>query len=174
METYAYTVHRTGFKRALIRGRIRKATLEKAIKSLQRKIKPTVTKRKLAVFLRVWNMDDETERFEHQYATKKDFRLFRRPPKWRQALSRKAKYSSQYTPTPTAWFVAIGKRGQIDLTRLSYEPTKQSLLRRKRKRLFGPFEDEATAQQFIDKVKQRLDQRETQFTQKRRYKGPME
>ena len=174
-ETFSYTVHRTGAKRALIRGRIRKSTLEKAIKALQRKIKKTVTKQKIPLFLRVWNIEDETERFERQYVTKKDFRLFRRPPKWRQALSRKAKYSSRFDPTPTAWFVALGKRGQIDLTKLAYEPAKQTLLRKKRKKVFGPFEDEAAARQFADKVKARLDARREQreFTQSRRYKGPM-
>jgi len=174
-QTYSYTVHRTGAKRALVRGKIRKSTLEKAITALQRKIKKTVTKQKIPLFLRVWNLADETERFERQYVTKKDFRLFRRPPKWRQALSRKAKYSSQYDPTPTAWFVAIGKRGQIDLTKLAYTPEKQTLLRKKRKKVFGPFEDEAAASQFADKVRARLEERieRRSFSQRRRYKGSM-
>jgi len=173
-ETYAYTVQRTGYKRALIRGRIVRSTLEKAVKAIQRKFKTAVTKQHMSLFLTLWNVEDETERFEQQYMTKKDFRKFRKPPKWRKALTRKAKYSSTFDPTPTAWFVALGKRGQIDLTKLAYEPTKQSLLRRKRKRLFGPFDDEAAAHAFIEKVKQRVERRETQFSQGRRYKGPMD
>jgi hypothetical protein len=71
------------------------------------------------------------------------------------------------------WFVAVGKRGQIDLTKLAYEPTKQSLLRKKRRRLFGPFEDEAAAIAFKEKVIARIDERRktTDFSQGRRYKG---
>ena len=174
METFRYTIHRVAVKKALKRGEIRKKTLLQAIKAIQRKIKKIVLKQHVPLVVKVWNAEDETEKFSKQYDTKADFRGTRKPAKWRQQLSRKAKYSRTFDPTPMLWFVAVGKRGQIDLTKLAYTPARQTLLKRKRKRLFGPFDSEEAAAMFKDKVMARLDQRETQFSQRRRYKGPME
>lgn len=168
---FRYTIHRTGVKKALKRGEIRKKKIEQAKKAIQRKIRKLVTKQHIPLYVKIWEAEDETNRFEKQYSEKADFRGTRKPPKWRQSLGRKAKYSATYDPTPTHWFVAIGKRGQVDLTKLAYEPAKQTLLRKKRKRVIGPFESEAAAIAFRDKVLQRMDQRETEFTQHRRYKG---
>ena len=176
MEKFRYTIHRVGVKKALKRGEIRKKKMVQAIKAIQRKIKKLVTKQHIPLFVKVWNAEDETEHFSKQYDTKADFRGLRKPAKWRQQLSRKAKYSRTFDPTPMHWFVAIGKRGQIDLTKLAYTPARQTLLKKKRKRLFGPFEDEMAATAFRDKIVARLDDRRktTDFTQTRRYKGRME
>jgi len=173
-DTFRYTIHRVGVKKALKRGEIRKKTMLQAIKAIQRNIKKIVTKQRIPLYVKVWNIEDETDTFTKQYDTKADFRGTRRPAKWRQALSRKARYSRTFDPTPMLWFVAVGKRGQIDLTKLAYTPARQTLLKKKRKRLFGPFETEEAAAAFKAKIMAKLDQRETQFSQSRRYKGRME
>lgn len=172
-EIFRYTIHRVAVKKALKRGEIRKKKLEQAIKAIQRKIKKIVVKQHVPLVVRIWNADDETENFTKQYDSRKDFKGGRKPPAWRRELSSKVKYSRKFSPEPMLWFVAVGKRGQIDLTKLAYEPTKQSLLRKKRRRLFGPFEDEAAATAFKEKVIARLDERRktTDFSQGRRYKG---
>lgn len=176
-EIFRYTIYRVGVKRALKRGEIRKKKLEQAVKAIQRKIKKIVIKQHVPLFVKIWNAEDETEHFEKQYDQRRDFKGGRKPPKWRQELSRKVRYSRTFDPTATKHiFVAVGKKGQIDLTWLSHEPTKQSLMRKKKKRLFGPFATEEAAQAFVTKVKQRIDEksRKTDFSQRRRYKGPME
>ena len=172
-DTFRYTIHRVGVKKALKRGEVKKKKIEQAIKAIQRKIRKLVLKQHIPLYVRVWNTEDDTDKFEKQYDQKADFRGFRRPPKWRQQLSRKAKYSRTFDPTPMSWFVAVGKRGQLDLTKLAYTPARQTLLKKKRKRLFGPFEDEATAAAFRDKILANLDEQRktTDFTQHRRYKG---
>lgn len=175
-ETFRYTIHRVGVKKALKRGEIKRRKLEQAVKAIQRKIKKIVIKQHVPLFIRVWNAEDDTERFEKQYDQRRDFKGGRKPPKWRQKLSARVAKSRTFSPEPKYWFVAIGKRGQIDITKISHEPTKQSLLRKKRRRLIGPFESEEAALAFKDKVVQRLDdqRKTTDFTQGRRYKGPME
>lgn len=171
---FRYVIHKVGIRKPLQRGEIRKKKLEQAIKALQRRIKKAVTKQHLQLMLKVWNTDDMTESFQKQYDNKRDFKTFKRTPKWRKTLSRKIKYGHKDI-IPLHWYVAIGKRGQIDLTRLAYEPKKGTLLKRKRKRLFGPFESEAAASTFRDKVVvMKEGERQTEFTQKRRYKGPLE
>lgn len=173
-DTFRYTIHRVGVKKALKRGEIKKKVIVQAVKAIQRKIKKLVTKQHVPLYVKIWNVDDDTDRFEKQYDQKADFRGTRKRPQWRQELSRKVKHSRTFDPTPTLWFIAIGKRGQIDLTKLAYDPTKKSLLRKKRRRLFGPFESEAAAVAFKEKVMKKLEDRQTQFSQRRRYKGPME
>jgi len=173
-DTFRYTIHRVGVKKALKRGEIRKKTMLQTIKAIQRKIKKLVTKQHIPLYVKIWNTEDDTDTFVKQYDTKADFRGTRKPAKWRQKLSRKAKYSRTFDPTPMLWFVAIGKRGQIDLTKLAYTPARQTLLKKKRKRLFGPFDTEDAAAAFRAKIMAKLDQRETQFSQSRRYKGRME
>jgi len=174
MDIFRYTIHRVGVRKALKRGEIRKKKLIQAVKAIQRKIKKIVTKQHIPLYVRIWNTEDDTDTFTKQYDTKVDFRGTRKPAKWRQQLSRKVRYSRTFDPTPTLWFVAIGKRGQIDVTKLAYTPARQTLLKKKRKRLFGPFDSEEAAIMFKSKIMERLDQRETQFSQRRRYKGPME
>lgn len=175
-DTFRYTIHRVAVKKALKRGEIKKKTILQAIKAIQRKIKKLVTKQHIPLYVKIWNTEDDTDTFAKQYDTKADFRGTRKPAKWRKALSRKARYSRTFDPTPMLWFVAIGKRRQIDLTKLAYTPARQTLLKKKRKRLFGPFENEAAAAAFRDKVIARIDEkaRTTDFTQSRRYKGRME
>lgn len=171
---FRYVIYRVGVKKPLQRGEIRKKRLEQAVKALQRRIKKTVTKQHIPLVVKVWNADDTTEHFAKQYDTKKDFKTFKRTPKWRRTLSRKIKYGHKPI-VPLHWFIAIGKKKQVDLTRLAYEPKKGTLLKRKRKRLFGPFESEAAALAFKEKIMaMREGQRQTQFTQHRRYKGPIE
>lgn len=172
---FRYVIHRVGIRKPLMRGEVRKKKLEQAVKALQRKIRKHVTKQHVQLVLKVWEADDETNTFSKQYDDKKDFKTFRKVPKWRKTLSRKVKYGHQ-TIVPVHWYVALGKRGQIDITRLAYEPKKGTLLKRKRKRLFGPFEDETAAQAFKDKVMARITARAktTDFTQHRRWKGPID
>jgi len=172
-EIFRYTIHRVGVKRALQKGEIRKKTLAQAVKALQRRIRKTVCKQHIQLYMKVWNAGDTTEKFAKQYDDKKDFRTFRKTPKWRAAISRKVKYSRTFSPEPKYWFVAVGKRGQIDLTKLSHDPTKKTLLKKKRKRLFGPFDDEAAAAAFRDRILQKLDERRktVDVQQHRRYVG---
>lgn len=172
---FRYVIHRVGVRKPLKRGEVRKRKIEQVVKSLQRKIKKHVVKQHIPMVLKVWEADDATNTFSKQYDTKADFKTFRKAPKWRQKLSRQVKYGKKQI-TPMYWYVALGKKGQIDLTRLAYEPKKGTLLKRKRKRLFGPFENEAAAMAFRDKVMKRMEDRakQTDFSQKRRYKGPME
>ena len=171
---FRYVIHKVGRRKPLQRGEIRKKKLEQAVKALQRRIKKTVTKQKMQLVLSVWNADDNTEKFQKQYDDKRDFKTFKRVPKWRKELSRKVRYGHKPV-VPLHWYIAIGKKGQVDLTRLAYEPQKGTLLKRKRKRLFGPFESEEAANAFRDKIMARREgQRNTEFTQTRRYKGPME
>lgn len=172
-ETFRYTIHRVGVKKVLKRGEIKKKKLEQVVRAIQRKIKKIVVKQHVPLFVRIWNAEDETERFEKQYDHRRDFKSGKRP-KWRRELSEKVKRSRKFDPSVKHIFVAVGKRGQFDLTWLSHVPTKQSLMRKKKKKLFGPFTDEASAQAFIDKVRARVDERQTEFSQRRRYKGPME
>lgn len=173
-QVFRYAIHRVGIRKPLQRGEIRKKKLEQAVKALQRRIKKNVTKQKMQLQLTVWNADDNTEHFKKQYDDKHDFKTFKRVPKWRKELSHTAKYRRKPI-VPLHWFIAIGKKGQVDLTRLAYEPQKGTLLKRKRKRLFGPFESEEAANAFRDKIMARREgQRNTEFTQRRRYKGPME
>ena len=175
-EIFRYAIYRVAVKKPLKRGEIRRKKLEQAVKAIQRKIKKIVVKQHVPLFVRIWNAEDETERFEKQYDQKKDFKGTRKPPKWRQKLSARVAKSRTFSPEPKYWFVAIGKRGQVDVTKLSHEPTKQSLLRKKRRRVIGPFESEEAAMVFKDKVLARLDEQRktTDFSQQRRYKGPME
>ena len=172
---FRFTIHRVGVKKPLKRGEVRKKKLEQAVKTLQRKIRKHVTKQHIPMVLKVWEADDETNTFSKQYDTKHDFRTFKKVPKWRKTLSRKVRYGHK-TIVPVHWYVALGKRGQIDITKLAYEPKKGTLLKRKRKRLFGPFESEEAAIAFRDRAMQRIRDRAktTEFTQHRRWKGPID
>lgn len=176
MQIFRFTIHRVGIKKAMVRGEIRKRRLEQAVKSLQRKIKKDVIKGGVPVTLKVWNADDSTEKFSQQYDNKRDFKKLRKPSKWRRELSRKAKYSRSFSPEPKLWFIAVGKRKQVSLVRLAYDPAKKTLLGRKRKRFIGPFPDEQAAQTAIEKIEsgQWETMRKVDFSQRRRYKGPME
>jgi len=172
-QVFRYVIHKVGIRKPLQRGEVRKKTLEQAIKTLQRRIKKAVTKQHMQLYMKVWNADDATEKFGKQYDDKKDFKTLRKPAKWRKTLSRKIKYGHKVI-TPMYWFVALGKKGQVDLTRLAYEPGKGTLLKRKRKRLYGPFQDEATAIAFRDKALAfREGQRNTEFKQHLRRSGPI-
>jgi len=171
-QVFRYVIHKVGRRKPLQRGEIRKKTLVLAVKALQRRIKKTVTKSHLQLYLKVWNADDSTEQFKKQYDDKRDFKTLRKPAKWRKTLSRKIKYGHKPI-VPLLWFIAIGKKGQVDLTRLAYEPKKGTLLKRKRKRLFGPFESEAAALAFKDKITaMRHAERDTEFKQHLRRSGP--
>jgi len=172
---FRYVIHRVGVRKPLKRGEVRKKKIEQAVKMLQRKIRKHVTKQHIPMVLKVWEADDETNTFSKQYDTKADFKTFRKVPKWRKTLSRKVRYGHKEI-VPLHWYVAFGKRGQVDITKLAYEPKKGTLLKRKRKRLFGPFESEAAALAFKEKVMARLAARAktTEFTQHRRWKGPID
>lgn len=169
---FRYVVHRVGVRKPLQRGEVRKKSLAHAVKTLQRRIKKTVVKMHMQLFMKVWNTEDASDKFGKQYDDKKDFKTFKKPAKWRKKLSRQIKYSKKVI-VPLYWFVALGKKGQVDLTRLAYEPKKGTLLKRKRKRLYGPFVDEAAAMAFRDKAEAlREGQRNTVFTQHLRRSGP--
>lgn len=171
-QVFRYVIHKVGRRKPLQRGEIRKKTLEQAVKTLQRRFKKAVTKQKMQLYLKVWNADDATEKFGKQYDDKKDFKTLRKPAKWRKELSRKIKYGHKPI-VPMYWFVALGKKGQVDLTRLAYEPGKGTLLKRKRKRLYGPFESEEKAIAFRDQaLAHREGQRNTEFRQHLRRSGP--
>lgn len=175
---FKYTISRVALKKGkpLKSGELRAKDLDQIVRKIQRKIKKFVTKKKIPLIVRVWNKANAEEKFEKQYDNKADFRTLRKPPKWRQELSRKAKFSRTFDPSPKKWFVVVGKKKQLVLTQLAYEPEKKTLLRRKRKKLIGPFPDEATAREFIQRVEERREElfSKTDFTQQRRYKGPME
>lgn len=174
---YRYTIHKVALRKGkpLKKGELRAKDITVIIKRIQRGIKKIVTKQKIPLLVRVYNIDDKRDKFSKQYDDKHDFKGLRKPAKWRKALSRKAKFSRTFDPSPTQWFVMVGKRKQLALTKLGYEPSKGTLLRRKRKRLIGPFQDEATAKAFIDRVEQKREEltKTTEFKQGRRYKGPM-
>lgn len=166
-EIYRYTIHRVGVKKALVRGEVRVKDLTAAIKKLQRKIRKDVVKRKIEVTLKIWQADEPRNRFERRYASRRDFKKMRLSrPKWRRELSRKAKYSRTFDPSPSMWFVAVGKRRQLSLTKLAYEPKIKTLLRRKRKKLFGPFDTEEQARQFLEQLERGVEshRKQTEFS----------
>ena len=128
--------------------------------------------------MKVWGVTNPEETFTKQYDDKWDFKksTVRKPPKWRQELSRKAKFSRTFDPSPKMWFVQVAKKKQLILTQLAYDPAKKTLLRRKRKKMIGPFPDEASARDFITRVEEKREElfSKRDFKQGRRYKGPME
>jgi len=165
---FRYTIHRVGVSRALVKGTIRARSLNVVVKKLQRQIKKDVLKRHIPAAIKVWNVKDPLERFEGRFESRRDFKRSKKTrPKWRRELSRRVKYSSTFDPEPKVWFVAVGKRGQISLTKLAYEPAKKTLLRRKRKKMFGPFETEEKAQEFIRGLEEKIEERRKTTIQER-------
>ncbi len=176
-EIYRYTIHKVALRKGkpLKKGELRAKDISVIVKRIQRGIKKVVTKRHIPLLVYVYNINDKKDHFRKQYDDKHDFKSFRKPARWRKELSRKAKFSRTFDPQPKQWFVMVAKRKQLVLTQLAYEPAKMTLLRRKRKRLIGPFPDEAAAKSFIDRVEQKREELFSthEYKQSRRYKGPM-
>lgn len=176
-QIYRYTIHKVGLRKGkpLKKGGLRAKDITVIVKRIQRGIKKVVVKRHVPLLVYVYNVNDKKDRFKKQYDDKHDFKGFRKPAKWRKELSKKAKKPS-FDPQPTQWFVHVAKRKQLVLTQLAYEPAKKTLLRRKRKRMIGPFPSEDAAKRFIDRVEQRREELYStrEYRQTRRYKGPME
>ena len=176
-EIYRYTIHKVALRKGkpLKKGELRAKDISVIVKRIQRGIKKVVTKRHIPLLVYVYNVNDKKDSFRKQYDDKADFKGFRKPAKWRKALSRKAKFSRTFDPQPKQWFVQVAKKKQLILTQLAYEPAKGTLLRRKRKKMIGPFPDEAAAKSFIERVEQKREElyAPREYKQSRRYKGPM-
>lgn len=151
---FNFWVRRTdmGKEPIISRGTLMKKNMAQAVRTVQRKIRKTVTRQKVPLKVKI---SGGGEKFEQHYVTKQDFRKHRIRPKWRQALSRKVKYGKPVVADK--WFVDLGRKrkGRYTpaLTKLPYDPAKRTPLgRRKQKRLVGPFEDEAAAREFLEKA----------------------
>ncbi len=177
---YRYSISKVSLKKMppLKKGELQAKNLEQIVRKIQRAIKKFVTKKKISLIVKVWGVTNPEETFTKQYDDKWDFKksTVRKPPKWRQELSRKAKFSRTFDPSPKMWFVQVAKKKQLILTQLAYDPAKKTLLRRKRKKMIGPFPDEASARDFITRVEEKREElfSKRDFKQGRRYKGPME
>lgn len=176
-EIYRYTIHKVALRKGkpLKKGELRAKDITVIVKRIQRGIKKVVCKRHIPLLVYVYNINDKKDHFRKQYDDKHDFKGFRKPAKWRKALTRKAKFSRTFDPSPKQWFVQVAKKKQLILTQLAYEPAKGTLLRRKRKKMIGPFPDEAAAKNFIERVEQKREELYSprEYKQSRRYKGPM-
>lgn len=171
LQNFQYAIYRVGYRKPLKRGNLRKGKIEDAILDIQHGIKRKVLEQNIPLYVRVWNAREPTKFIARQYDSKRSFKYGKPLPDWRSELPRK---DVSEVKTPEYVFVVITTWGRLDLTWLEYEPTKHSLLARKRRYSLGPFPDEIQARAFIEKATARIQESNYVFTQRRRYSGPMD
>ena len=114
-EIYRYTIHKVALRKGkpLKKGELRAKDITVIVKRIQRGIKKVVCKRHIPLLVYVYNINDKKDHFRKQYDDKHDFKGFRKPAKWRKALTRKAKFSRTFDPSPKQWFVQVAKKKQL-------------------------------------------------------------
>ena len=109
---------------------------DRIIRRIQKVILSTVIRKQLPIIITVSKAGSRKVGFKRRYNSLVDFKRLRRLPKWRKLWKRRA---SLERPELRIWYVACKKEHPLCITRLPYEPRKETLLYRKRKKLRGPF-----------------------------------